>query len=67
MYKQEIKGAEVCQSKARYDTKEQAVNSYNRFKSTVRRKRGRKLRELKHDQIPYKCEYCGGWHLKRIK
>ena len=57
-----------CSSKARYDSKEKAVNAYNTYVKNMKRNlRGKKTNKINHKQRPYKCEICGGWHLTRIK
>jgi len=67
MGNKENKSKEICLSKVKYDNKESATKSYQRYKRTMKRSRGRRFDKIKHEQIPYKCEYCDGWHLKRIK
>ena len=57
---------EVCVSKRRYESKEQARNAFNGYKATVPRKKGRRKNPVKHQQTPYRCDICGGWHLARI-
>jgi len=58
-------GQEVCMNKARYETKEQAMMAYNSYRRTMQRKRGRRVEKIKHVQLPYKCPFCGLWHLTR--
>jgi len=57
---------EVCLNKVRYETKEQAARAYNSYCRNMQRNRGRRVNKIKHEQLPYKCPYCNGWHLARI-
>jgi len=57
-----------CTSKARYDSKEKAAQAYKSYVNSMKRNvRGRKIYKNNHEQRPYKCDICGGWHLTRIK
>ena len=67
MGNREIRGTEVCLNKVRYDTKVSAVESFRGYIRNIPRKRGRKTKKIRHEQHPYKCEFCKGWHLTRRK
>ena len=55
--------SERCLNKVRFESKEDALRSYNGYKSSMQRNRGRIVNKDKHRQHPYKCKYCNGWHL----
>ncbi|MCL2083260.1 MAG: hypothetical protein FWH04_08530 [Oscillospiraceae bacterium] len=55
-----------CVNKVRYHTRESAEQAYRHYKANMPRKRGRRVQKIKHEQRPYKCGHCGGWHLARI-
>ena len=57
---------ENCINKRRYNSKEQAQDAFISFIARSPRKKGRRASPIKHKQIPYRCENCGGWHLTRI-
>ena len=55
-----------CLQKVRYETKAGAEMAYKTYTKNMKRNyRGRKVNPDKHKQIPYKCDFCGGWHLAR--
>jgi len=61
------RNAEACANKAKYTSKAQAMWVFRYYKRTVPKKRGRRVEPIKHEQLPYKCPHCGGWHLSRVK
>ena len=52
-----------CLNKRKYETREQAIFAFRTYKANMQRNRGRRVDKLKGEQFPYKCVYCGGWHL----
>ena len=60
-------GEERCSNKVRYETKEDALTSYKNYRLINRGKRGESKNRQKYDQRPYKCRYCQGWHMTKIR
>ena len=57
------KKEEVCLNKVRYESKEDALRSYNGYRINMQYNRGHRVKKDKHKQHPYKCDQCKGWHL----
>jgi len=62
-----IVGEERCSNKVRYESKNDALASYKYYRSINRGKRGENKNRQKYDQRPYKCRYCKGWHMTKIR
>lgn len=56
-----------CINKVRYETKESAINAYNKYILCNTCRHGKKIHGKKVKQYPYKCDYCEGWHLTTKK
>jgi len=61
------KREEACLNKVKYESKDEAMRSYNAYLFNMQRNRGRIVKREKYKQRPYKCDYCGGWHLTKIR
>jgi len=62
----DTKGIEACLRKVKYDTRENAAIAYQTYRKNMQRKRGKRVQKIKHEQRPYRCDYCNKWHLTRI-
>ena len=52
-----------CLNKIPYKTRELAEQAYKAYRRNMQRNRGRRVNRDKNKQYPYKCIYCGNWHL----
>ena len=58
---------EACLNKVKYQSKEEAIRSYKGYQMRMQRSRGRRVKKVKYKQRPYRCDFCGGWHLTTIR
>jgi hypothetical protein len=54
-----------CLQKQAYNTRQDAESAYQTFRAKMPRNGGRRIKKVKHEQYPHKCQHCGKWHLTR--